>query len=140
MKKAIILHTHTCSRGRGGSWCPTVAVLGQHQTWTKSTVGCFDTSLALRKSIEGFTPVSFHPYPVPPPPTPSTGGGPKNSTLLFCIIENPQEMLLASRKDAWRSSCCWIFGVQERSIKREPSLSSVVYLPLLFDPVPLAST
>lgn len=89
MTKAIILHTHTCSRGRGGSWCPTVAVLGQHQTWTKSTVGCFDTSLALRKSIEGFTPVSFHPYPVPPPPTPSTGGGPKNSTLLFCIIENP---------------------------------------------------
>jgi hypothetical protein len=51
-----------------------------------------------------------------------------------------QEMLLASRKDAWRSSCCWIFGVQDRSIKREPSSSSVVYLPLLFfDPVPLAS-
>lgn len=75
----------TCSSGRGGSWCPMMAVLGMHQTWSRSTVGWRDTSICVVKIVVLIGVPSFQPYPVPPPPTPSTGGGAAKSPL-FCIF------------------------------------------------------
>ena len=75
----------TCSSGRGGSWCPMMAVLGMHQTWSRSTVGWRDTSICVVKIVVLIGVPSFQPYPVPPPPTPSTGGGAAKSPLL-CIL------------------------------------------------------
>ena len=75
----------TCSSGRGGSWCPMMAVLGMHQTWSRSTVGWRDTSICAVKTVVLIGVPSFQPYPVPPPPTPSTGGGAAKSPLL-CIL------------------------------------------------------